>query len=229
MREWVHKRYAEMLRKSMSIRLGAWILEPGCGTAGASAILAADNQVRFVGLDIDLKALKKAKGKIEEENVSDLCDLVQGDMFHLPFRDGAYDLAWNAAVLEHFQPPQDEDAIREMTRVTKPSGKIFVLVPNRFHLWAFKVSVLYKLIRRCPAYGYQRHYSIWELERKFERTGLVVKKSFGFKLGWRSLALTFRIGKIYDVIERRHTRLHKIFGQWIAVVGIKPEYYNSAL
>jgi len=227
LREWVHQCYVEMLKENSSIRPGAWICEPGCGTAGASAILAAENRVMFVGLDIDPKALEIARSKIQEENVCDRCDLILGDMFYLPLRDGACELVWNAGVLEHFKQPQDEDAIMEMARVTKPSGEVFLLVPNRFHIGAFNVKVLYKLRGRRHAFGYQRDYSVWEIERKIRKVGLVVKKSFGFKLGlilmYRKLAHGLGLGKIYDTLERTHTKIHKIFGEWIVVVGIKQE------
>ncbi len=47
----------------------------------------------------------------------------------LPFEDASFDHAYSVSVLEHIPEPGDEQALRELARVTKPGGRVFVTLP----------------------------------------------------------------------------------------------------
>lgn len=47
----------------------------------------------------------------------------------LPFEDGSFDHAYSVSVLEHIPEPGDEQALRELARVTKPGGRVVVTLP----------------------------------------------------------------------------------------------------
>ena len=48
----------------------------------------------------------------------------------LPFEDASFDHAYSVSVLEHIPEPGDEQALRELARVTKPGGRVVVTLPH---------------------------------------------------------------------------------------------------
>ncbi len=100
------------------------VVEAGAGTAGAASLFAADSRVELcVALDLDEQALRTARARDPALRV------VVGDLNHLPFADGAFDLVFNSSTIEHLAPP--EPAVREMARLCRPGGHVFVGVPQR--------------------------------------------------------------------------------------------------
>ncbi len=98
------------------------ILEAGSGTAYASSILCRESCVGLsVAIDIDPDALREAR-----KRDPNLC-LVVADLTQLPFRSESIDITWNSSTIEHLAEPVE--ALREMTRVTRQGGKVFVGVP----------------------------------------------------------------------------------------------------
>ena len=93
------------------------ILEAGCGEGFVISKLNAD---LGVGLDINFEALQWAK------NNWDNVFFIQGDIFHLPFKDSTFDLVLSLEVLEHLKEPRE--ALSELLRVAK-SG-VVVSVPH---------------------------------------------------------------------------------------------------
>jgi len=53
-----------------------------------------------------------------------------GDGRELPFEDASFEHAYSVSVLEHIPEPGDEEALRELARVTKPGGRIVVTLPH---------------------------------------------------------------------------------------------------
>jgi len=48
----------------------------------------------------------------------------------LPLEDASFDHAYSVSVLEHIPEPGDEQALRELARVTKPGGRVVVTLPH---------------------------------------------------------------------------------------------------
>jgi SAM-dependent methyltransferase len=53
-----------------------------------------------------------------------------GDGRSLPFEDASFDHAYSVSVLEHIPEPGDEEALRELARVTRPGGRVVVTLPS---------------------------------------------------------------------------------------------------
>ncbi len=101
------------------------VLEAGSGPAFASSILARHPKVGLsIAADIDLEALHEAKRR------DPALALVVADLNQLPFRNESIDLCWNSSTIEHLPDPQS--ALKEMVRVTRTKGIVFVGVPNVF-------------------------------------------------------------------------------------------------
>ena len=120
---------------------GASLLEAGSGSGELSAYLASLGY-KVVLLDFSDVALSVSKELLRKH---DLCGTFQkGDLFDLPFVDGAFNCVWNCGVLEHYTDQEIVSALREMARVSKEL--VITVVPNAG-------AILYRLGK-------------WELERK---------------------------------------------------------------
>jgi ubiquinone/menaquinone biosynthesis C-methylase UbiE len=96
-------------------------LDAACGTGRHTAYLAARGH-RVSGVDATAEMLEKARIRVPA------ADLRQGDLAHLPFEDGAFDVAVCALALSHL--PDPAPAIAELARVLRPGG---VLVLSDLH------------------------------------------------------------------------------------------------
>lgn len=95
------------------------VLDVGSGLGGLARLLALripDGQVW--GAERSPEQLARAS-----ENLPNL-HFRQADAHALPFEDGSFDLAYCRYLLEHVSDPRQ--VLREMRRVLKPGGKVFV-------------------------------------------------------------------------------------------------------
>jgi SAM-dependent methyltransferase len=123
LRQDLNRKIAEYLVRR-GLPQGGRILEAGSGPAYATSLLNEDPRVRLaVALDIDLEALQEARLRDPKLPV------VVGDLHHLPFAPGAFDLVWNSSTFEHLE--RRDRILAEMTSVTRPGGRVFVGVPYR--------------------------------------------------------------------------------------------------
>ena len=77
---------------------------------------------------------------------------VQGNALNMPFRDGAFDLAFSNAVIEHVGSRENQAAfIRECIRVSKKY--VFITTPNRFY--PIELHTVLPLIHWLPARVYR--------------------------------------------------------------------------
>src|SRR5262249_3280518 len=81
---------------------------------------------------------------------------VQGDIFHLPFRDGMFDFAQSLGVI-HITP-NPEAALLSVKRAVKPDGRLFMYVYQSYkehnllkHLLLAPVTQLRKLTVKLPS------------------------------------------------------------------------------
>ncbi len=121
----------DVLRKLMNIQLRSYLqkklpaaaltLEPGGGSAYVSAMLA-EKGFQAHALDYASAPLILAQKQLQSK-----ATLIQGDLFNMPLKDESFDLTFNNSTLEHFKNPLD--ALKEMVRVTKKGGLVFVGVP----------------------------------------------------------------------------------------------------
>jgi len=95
-------------------------LDAGTG-AGALALGLAPLVGEVVGCDIVPELLVEARKLAAGlANVS----FSEGDIFSLPFEDASFDIVGTIRTLHHLDRP--EQALRELIRVAKPSGRLFI-------------------------------------------------------------------------------------------------------
>ncbi len=111
-----------MGRRALDDKRACRVLEAGSGTAFASSLLADRPSVGWAAaVDHDLAALDEGRARDSR------LPAAVADLRHLPFAADSFDLVWNSSTLEHL--PDRADALREMARVTKSGGMVFVGVP----------------------------------------------------------------------------------------------------
>jgi SAM-dependent methyltransferase len=102
---------------------GKDVLDAGCGLAGFAEYARAWGARRVVGADIS-EAVDAAR-----ERLGDRVELVQADLYALPFAPGSYDLAYSIGVLHHL--PDPEAGFRAVVEKVKPGGLVFAWVYGR--------------------------------------------------------------------------------------------------
>lgn len=101
------------------------VLEIGCGAGGMLGPLQRYGDVSGLDIDHEFVGVCRERGF---ERV--LC----GSGYELPYGDCTFDLVCLFDTIEHI--PDDEQALREVRRVLKPGGSVFVSVPAYQWLWS---------------------------------------------------------------------------------------------
>ncbi|MBU7026647.1 MAG: class I SAM-dependent methyltransferase [Theionarchaea archaeon] len=105
------------------------ILDLGCG-AGRHTIYLADHGFDVYGIDISTEGIKKAAQQLHDLNLR--ATLTTGSIYHtLPYDSNFFDSVISIRVLHHGRIEAIGRAIKEIERVVKPNGFIFVTVRKR--------------------------------------------------------------------------------------------------
>ncbi|HPS23938.1 MAG TPA: class I SAM-dependent methyltransferase [Methanoregulaceae archaeon] len=205
-----------------SLPEGSTVLEAGCGTGQTLARLSSRHET--VGLDISRAALNLARSNCKNP--------VHGSIFEIPFRDNMFDLVYNSGVIEHFVDPTNVNAIREMARVTKPSGRVIIIVPNTLCLW-YKTGKSIAVMMKNFEFGYEEDYTPERLKNATMRAGLVVEQMFGLQVlpplatndrEVLPIGLRKKIGSVENLLPFRH-----YYAYTVGIIARKPEKANSFL
>jgi len=108
------------------------ILDVGSGT-GVFATRLADEfpEANVWGVDLSLHMLEKGRERLN--GLSSRLAYVNGDSEHLPFADSSFDVITCNHSFHHY--PNQQLAIREMHRVLKPDGHLFIVDAYTDSLW----------------------------------------------------------------------------------------------
>jgi ubiquinone/menaquinone biosynthesis C-methylase UbiE len=101
------------------------LLDLGCGT-GTLAIMLRQMQTGglIAGIDVDGAMLLRAHLKAQHANTP--LALTQGHAELLPLAGGSFDAAVSSLVLHHLNRAQKVAALREVHRVLRPGGMMFI-------------------------------------------------------------------------------------------------------
>ena len=112
---------------------GSRILEGGCGL-GINVHLIERNGYKVIGVDYAEKTIEKMK------SLMPFLDLRCGNLEDLQFDNDYFDGYWSFGVIEHFYHGYDKIA-REMLRVLRPGGYLFLTVPAFSKLRRMKAAL----------------------------------------------------------------------------------------
>lgn len=108
----------------LSISPGTRALEAGSGAGGFTELLAeaVGQDGSVAALDVTPQLLQTARERVEKSPFSDRVTYHEGDIEHLPFEDGRFDLVWSSRTVHHL--PDQLAGMNELRRVLKPGGRL---------------------------------------------------------------------------------------------------------
>lgn len=125
---------------------GKKILEVGVG-AGSDFIQWVRAGTQAHGIDLTTEAINNVEQRLTLYKLSAV-DLKVADAENLPYKNNYFDLVYSWGVIHH--SPNTERCLDEIIRVTKPGGKIKIMVYNRHSLFAFYQYIIFGLFKGKP-------------------------------------------------------------------------------
>ena len=146
--------YRAMFRTMVDLMMprdGSHILDVGCGSGALDRLLAKrlGDAATITACDINPFLLREAAALARAEGLRDAIRFAEGSAEKLPFDDATFDCAFSITVLEEC----DADiALRELVRVTKPGGRVGVIVRSIDlpQWWSLEVPAHLSAIANTP-------------------------------------------------------------------------------
>jgi len=122
---WHKYKFKEVIDR---IKDNSKILDIGCGS-GALLTLLPKNQKLIIGLDISKNQIRFAK-KLLGNNF-----FIVGKAQNLPFKKGSFDYIFLIEVLEHIDPKEGTNILKNIKELLNDGGKLILTTPNYLSLW----------------------------------------------------------------------------------------------
>jgi SAM-dependent methyltransferase len=117
---------AELLHHDTRYPAAARVLEVGCGIGAQTRhLLRGSPAARFTCVDRERSSLVMARAALVGSEGASRVDLVQADLYALPFAAASFDHAFVCFVLEHLDRPVA--ALRALQAVVRPGGSVTVI------------------------------------------------------------------------------------------------------
>jgi ubiquinone/menaquinone biosynthesis C-methylase UbiE len=141
------------LLEEVQLRPGEAVLDAGCGTGVLDRWLArrTSRGNRIVAVDIHPYLLREATALARRERLEGVIEFREGNAEALPFPDSSFDVAMSITVM------QEGDADRmlaELVRVTKPRGRVAVIVRADDTPYLVNLSLRAELKTKAEAPGF---------------------------------------------------------------------------
>jgi SAM-dependent methyltransferase len=119
---------------------GEQVLDVGCGSGEVTRILAryAGGSEPVVGVDVNRYLLREAASLARAQDLADRVRFEEGNAESLPFPDASFDVAVSCTVMEEVNADR---MLAEMLRVTRPGGRIGVMVRAVDVRWWISLSL----------------------------------------------------------------------------------------
>jgi ubiquinone/menaquinone biosynthesis C-methylase UbiE len=168
----------QLVRERIGDVAGLCVLEVACGRGGFVCDLQRRG-ARVIGCDFSASALRLSKEKLQRANGGRPArGLVQGDAQGLPFADASFDIVVSCETIEHVPDPWM--AMREMYRVARPGGRLYLTTPNYLNFMG-----LYELYARVAhperkdGQPYDRRQWFPQIRRYARRAGWKIVRTDG--------------------------------------------------
>lgn len=205
---------------------GSTILDLGCGS-GRFSIGATQSGCNVVGIDITSDAISTAQQKAKKLGLKNIQFLV-GDMTAIPFEDKTFDYVFCPRFSINAVPTflQREKAIREMLRVVKDNGMVFIESFNKLYLGKGIIFLLRNILNDFIKYLHLFYCFLLRKQYKGLLPGDIVykaNKTKGASEGYAHLPTIFELRKLMplntkfkfysipQIIQNKKTDLLKFF------------------
>jgi len=137
------------------------ILDIGCSFGWFEAWALKNKCKEMVGIEPKRELLVEAKNQVPEGKYR------VGSALKIPFKDNSFDIVVVFDVLEHLPKGTEISALKEIERVLKSKGKLYLSTPLS--------NILSNLLDLAWYFGH-RHYSGKQIKRILSMTNLKIKK-----------------------------------------------------
>lgn len=149
--------YGRLLRQAR-IRPGSHVLDAGCGSGSFLPLLAEQIGPRGRVSALDLTPEHVATARRRAAGLP--CDVVCGDVLHLPYPDDRFDAVWCANTVQYLSDAELRQALSELRRVVRPGGVIAIKEIDVSVVTArpgdpFMFADFFRLAGASPGYGAQ--------------------------------------------------------------------------
>ncbi len=150
----------------LNIKEGMNILDIGCGTGWALGQAAdlIDNRGLFYGVDLSAKMIERAK---ENFKAKENFHFVKANAESIPLNDNLFDIIICTNSFHHYFNP--EKALKEMYRLLKTGGKVYILDPTA-DIWIVKIIDKLAILL---GHGHVKFYSTKEFQELMVRAGFM--------------------------------------------------------
>jgi SAM-dependent methyltransferase len=115
----------DLLHADTAYPAGSRVLEVGCGVGAQTLTLARRSpHARITAFDVSPRSVEQARRRVEEAGIANV-ELLQADLFDLPFDAASFDHAFVCFVLEHLAQPAL--ALKAIQRLLRPGGTLTVI------------------------------------------------------------------------------------------------------
>ena len=158
---------------------GRRILEVACGRGGFARVLASMG-ASVLGSDFSGSALRIAQERARQSASATSASLVRADAHRLPYPSNSFDVVISCETIEHL--PDPSAALREMERVCRPAGWLYVTTPNYLNLMGLYHVYAVLFGRKLASDGSQpldRSWLFVEVRQKVRKAGWKIVRSDG--------------------------------------------------
>ena len=132
-------------------------LEVGIGAGHYSIELVKAGAEKVVGIDFSKGMMRCAKDNINQLNLQDSIELVEGDFFEIgPQYDANFDVSFACGVLDYIEPNKQELFVRQITACTKNGGHVIISFPKNRTIHAIIRKVWLNLFKKIPVFFYSQ-------------------------------------------------------------------------
>lgn len=154
------------------------ILDLGCGN-GRNLIPFAKKIFDCYGIDFSKNMIKNAKKSFKENKLK--AKFKQAKLTKIPFKDNYFDYIICLASFHHLNKKEQSTSLKEMKRVLKPNGKLFIAVWNKWQPRFIFKSKEQIIPWKVKDKTYQRYYylfNIFEFKNLLKKYNFKIKKSY---------------------------------------------------
>jgi len=166
--------HAELLQsyvdgRSPQVFLKTDLFEEAYGGDALLPSVAVEARLRL-GVDVSTRTVRAAA--VKHANLA--AGFLAADVRHLPFRSGSVDLILSNSTLDHFPAiSQLHEALRELTRVLQPGGRLIVTLDNPWNPLYWPLRAMSHL--RATSFSLGRTFSAPQLARVLKDCGLEIE------------------------------------------------------
>lgn len=118
--------------KLARFRPGMVLVDVGTGRGEMLAVAVEHGAARAIGVEYAPTAVEMARKTLEVHKTGDRAEVLLADARSIPVDDDAADLVTMVDVVEHLSREELDTCLREVRRILRPGGRVFIhTMPNR--------------------------------------------------------------------------------------------------